>query len=96
MSDEMEDVEAQPTGVSVERTMDVVGYILFEDGFAEKVAEHNGWNVEGFDRKDIAIQFLASRYQWSVDLLTLRTNTLMREFAGLATQLSDLEGRVRG
>jgi hypothetical protein len=95
MSDEVEDVEAQPTGVSIEKTLDVVGCILSDPEFAERVADHNEW-VEGLDQKDIAILFLASRYHGAVDLFVLRTNTLKREFDGLATQLADLEGLVRG
>ena len=82
-----ETVDVQPTGVSIERTMNVVGYILDDPAFAAEVANHNNW-PEKLDQKDTALLFLASRYQWSVDLLTLRTDALRRELDGINLRLA--------
>lgn len=88
----MSDVEAQPTGESVEQTLAVVSHVLADSEFAAEVRKQNGW-VEDLSDKDTATLFLASRYQWSVALLSLQTTTLKRELDGLATQLADLEAR---
>lgn len=84
------EVDNQPTGASVERTLDVVSHILTDADFSAEVVKHNGW-VEGLDQKDVALLFLASRFQWATDLLAVRTGTLKRELDGLATQLSNLD-----
>jgi hypothetical protein len=84
-----EEVDVQPTGVSIERTLNVVGYILADLEFATEVVRHNSWPT-GLDQKDVALLFLASRYQWSVDLLTMRTDALKRDLDGLATQVAGL------
>jgi hypothetical protein len=89
----MNEVEAQPSGASVERTLDVVSHILTDADFAAEVVKHNGW-VEALDQKDVAVLFLASRFQWAVDLLAVRDATLKREVDGLATQLASLEDRL--
>jgi len=89
----MNDVEVQPNGVSVEQTLAVVSHVLTDPEFAAEVRRHNDW-VEGLSDQETAVLFLASRYQWSVDLLSLRTATLKRELDGLATRLSDLEARI--
>lgn len=91
-----EDVDVQPSGEVVERTLDVVCFILSDPEFAGKVAEHNEWVTDDLDQRDIALLFLASRFTWATDLFTLRTDTLMRQLGGLANQINDLEGLVRG
>jgi hypothetical protein len=91
----MSEVEAQPNGVSVEQTLAVVSHVLSDPGFAAEVRSQNNW-VGDLSDEQTAVLFLASRYQWSVALLSLQTATLKRELDGLATQLSDLEGRVGG
>jgi hypothetical protein len=92
MSDE---VEVQPNGVSVEQTLAVVSHILSDNEFAAEVRNQNSW-LDTLSDQDTAVLFLASRYQWSVGLLSLQTDTLKRELDGLATQLADLEARVGG
>ena len=91
----MNDVEAQPTGVSVEQTLAVVSHVLSDPEFAAEVRNQNSW-VEDLTDEKTAVLFLASRYQWSVALLSLQTDTLKRELGGLATQLEALEARVSG
>lgn len=76
MSDQ--DVDVQPNGERVERTMDVVPRILFDADFAEEVRKRNGF-PEGLDQKDVAILFLTGRFQWAVTLLNKRTETLAGE-----------------
>ncbi len=88
----MSDVEVQPNGVSVEETLAVVSHVLSDPEFAAEVRNQNSW-VEMSD-DNTALLFLASRYQWSVTLLSLQTATLKREIAGLAVQVEALEGRV--
>ncbi len=85
MSDE---VEVQPTGTSVEETLAVVSHVLSDPEFAAEVRNQNGW-VDDLTDEKTAILFLASRYQWSVSLLSLQTSTLKRELDGLATRISD-------
>lgn len=77
-----EEVDVQPTGERVERTLDVVPRILFDAEFAEEVRVHNGF-PEGIDQKDVAILFLTGRFQWAVTILTQRTDTLAREVEGI-------------
>jgi hypothetical protein len=89
------EVDAQPTGVSVEQTLAVVSYILHDPELAAEVRKQNGW-LETLSDERTAVLFLASRYQWSAALLSTQIATLKREVDGLATQLSDLEGRVSG
>lgn len=91
----MNDVEAQPNGTHVEETLAVVSHVLSDPEFAAEVRKQNSW-VEDLSDADTAVLFLASRYQWSVALLSIQTATLKRELDGLATQLSDLETRVGG
>lgn len=81
--------------MSVEATLAVVSHVLSDPEFAAAVREQNGW-VEDLSDEQTAVLFLASRYQWSVALLSTQTATLKRELDGLATQLADLEGRVSG
>jgi len=85
----MSDVEVQPNGVSVEETLAVVSHVLSDSEFAAEVRNQNGW-VDMSD-ENTAVLFLASRYQWSVTLLSLQTATLKREIAGLAGQVEALE-----
>lgn len=89
----MNEVDTQPNGVSVEQTLAVVSHILSDSDFAAEVRSQNGW-VDDLSDERTAVLFLASRYQWSVGLLSIQTATLKRELDGLATQLSDLEARV--
>lgn len=91
----MNDVDVQPTGESVEQTLAVVSHVLSDSEFAAEVRRHNGWK-EDLSDQDTALLFLSSRYQWSVDLLSLRTATLKRELDGLTTRVVDLEARVSG
>lgn len=91
----MSDVEAQPTGETVEQTLAVVSHVLADSEFAAEVRNQNGWK-EDLSDQDTATLFLSSRYQWSMALLSLQTATLKRELAGLATQLEELEARVSG
>jgi hypothetical protein len=91
----MSDVEAQPNGEHVEQTIAVVSHVLNDPEFAAEVRKQNAW-VEDLSDADTAVLFLASRYQWSVGLLSTQTATLKRELDGLATQLADLEARVSG
>lgn len=91
----MNEVETQPNGVSVEQTLAVVSHVLSDPEFAAEVRRQNEW-VEDLSDEQTALLFLASRYQWSIALLSIQTATLKRELDGLAVQFSDLEGRVSG
>jgi hypothetical protein len=77
-----DDVDVQPNGEHVERTLDVVPRILFDPEFAEEVRAHNDF-PEGVDQKDVAILFLTGRFHWAIDLLTKRTDTLARQIDGM-------------
>lgn len=87
--------EVQPSGVSVEQTLAVVSHVLNDPEFAAEVRKQNDW-VDALSDEQTAVLFLASRYQWSVALLSLQTTTLKRELDGLATQVEALEARVSG
>jgi hypothetical protein len=89
----MSDVEGQPNGVSVEETLAVVSHILHDPEFAAGVRKQNHWLDDLTDERT-AVLFLASRYQWSVSLLSLQTATLKREVDGLADHLESLEARI--
>lgn len=82
-----DEVDVQPNGERVEVTVDVVPRILFDPEFAEEVRVHNGF-PEGLDQKDIAILFLAGRFQWATTILTQRTDTLYRQIDGLLREQS--------
>jgi hypothetical protein len=86
----MSDAEVQPTGRSVEETLAVVSHVLSNPEFAKGVREQNGW-VDSLTDEHTALLFLASRYQESVTLLSLRTDTLKRELDGIVTRLTDIE-----
>jgi hypothetical protein len=94
MSDNLR-VEAQPSGVSIERTLDVVAHILSDADFSNEVAVHNGWSSE-LSVEQVAVLFLACRYQWAVDLLGRQTATLKREVNGLTASVRQLEDQLSG
>lgn len=83
--------EVQPNGVSIERTLDVVGSILADEAFAQDVAVHNGWGAE-LSQERVAILFLAFRFQWAVDLLSRRTATLNNKVDEAINRAANLEG----
>ncbi len=93
MSDE--EVDVQPSGEVIEQTLSVVSHILTDFEFAQDVIEHNEWTA-GLGQHEVAVLFLASRYQEAVTLLSLQTSTLKRELDGLTTRLVDLEDRISG
>ena len=80
------EVETQPTGVSIERTLDVVAKILDDPDFAKEVATHNSWNPD-LSKETVALVFLACRFQWAVDLLSRQTATLKKEVEGIANRV---------
>jgi hypothetical protein len=86
----MSKTEAQPNGDTVEETLAVVSHVLSDPEFATGVREQNEW-IDSLTDEHTAILFLASRYQESVTLLSLRTDTLKRELDGIVTRLVDLE-----
>jgi len=81
--------------VSVEQTLAVVSHVLSDPEFAAEVRNQNGWK-EDLSDQDTALLFLASRYQWSVALLSIRDETVKRQVDGLAVQVEALEARVSG
>ncbi len=87
MVEEMD--ERQPIR-SLERTMDIVPEILRDPEFAAEVAKHHGWE-EDSEPLRVALMFLTGRFQWAIDLLTLRTETLKRETDGNATRIVAIE-----
>lgn len=89
MSDEL-DLESQPNGIHLENTISVVSNILTDQNFANEVAEHNSWR-EDLTSEQIALLFMVSRYQWSVDLLSRQTKTLRNELSELHQRLIQLE-----
>jgi hypothetical protein len=90
-----EEVDVQPSGVKIEKTLEVVEKILVDPIFAVEVAAHNNWDVD-LDPRDIALRFLASRYQWSISLLSLQTANLRNELSGLASSVLYLEDKLAG
>ncbi len=77
MEDQSAEVEAQPTGVRLEKTLPVVDQILANPDVCEQVKEHNGWPVDiSSDRT--ALLFLTARFQEAVTLLSMQTKTLKR------------------
>lgn len=89
----MSNVEGQPNGKTVEETLAVVSHILSDSEFAKEVRNQNDWLEDLTDEKT-AVLFLASRYQWSMALLSLQTASLKRELDGLATQISGIEDHI--
>ena len=85
-----EEVNVQPTGKSLERTMDVVPEILSDPEFAAEVARHHGW-PEDVDTHTIALLFLTGRFQWAIDLLGRQTQTLKRDVDGNTRRIGALE-----
>lgn len=72
-----EEVEAQPNGIRLEKTLPVVDQILTNPDICEQVKEANGWPVDiSSDR--VALLFLTARFQEAVTLLSLQTQTLKR------------------
>ena len=92
MSDQVEENEGQPSGVNIEKTLAVVSNILADNTIATEVIEHNGWDHRLVNRPEqVAILFLASRYQWSVELLSTQTATLKKELDELRQRVALLE-----
>jgi len=95
MSDEVEENDGQPGKVNIETTLAVVSNILNSDDFTADVIEQNGWKIEdvlGSQTKlHVAVLFLASRYQWSVELLSRQTDTLKKQVDELQQRLSQME-----
>lgn len=85
------EVETQPSGVSVERTLDVVGKMIADGNFAREVAIHNGWD-EDLSRDAVTILFLTCRFQWAIDLLSRQTATLRAQVEEATTRAANLEG----
>lgn len=84
---------AQPNGVTIEQTLEVVSHILADADFASEVVVHNGW-IEGLPEVEVALLFLASRYQSAVTVLSRQTDTLHREVDGLLRRVQELEARI--
>ena len=89
MIETMEVDEAQPVR-SLERTMDIIPEILCNPKFSAEVARYHGWE-EDSEPIRVALMFLTGRFQWAVDLLTLRTETLKRVTDGNTTRIVALE-----
>lgn len=89
----MSDTEVQPTGASVEETLAVVSHVLNDPEFAAEVRNQNGW-VEDLSDDRTAVLFLASRYQWSVGLLSMQTNTLSNQVQGLERRIVNFEDQL--
>jgi len=89
----MTDVEVQPNGESIEQTLSVVSHILTDADFSKAVVEHNNWRTD-LSQEQVALLFLASRYQWSVALLGAQTATLKRELEGLERRVVAVEDQV--
>ena len=92
MSDQVEENEGQPTGVSIEKTLAVVSNILNDPDFTKEVTRHNGWQPTlNMFPEQVALLFLASRYQWSVELLSTQIATLRAELDELRQRTAQLE-----
>jgi hypothetical protein len=78
---------------SIQATLEVVSHILTDVESAKEVVTHNGW-VEGLTQEQVAILFLTSRYQSSVDLLSRQTTTLKEEVDALKEKVDVLVGHV--
>ena len=80
---------------SIQATLEVVSHILTNADAANEVVVHNDW-VEGLTQEQVAILFLASRYQSSVDLLSRQTATLKEEVDSLTEKVENLSRKVFG
>lgn len=80
---------------SVQATLEVVSHILTDAETANEVAEHNGW-VDGLTQEQVAILFLASRYQSTVDVLSRQTDTLKNKVDAHEEYIETLSRRVFG
>lgn len=87
--------EAQPNGISIEKTRDVVYHILTDPEFCNAVRANNGF-PEDWDHTEVAVMFQAFRTQEAVELLSLRTNTLKREVDGMAPTVRQFEDSLAG
>lgn len=89
-----EDVDVQPTGKRVEQTLDVVGHVLTDKKWFEDVCKANNWD-NNRSAEEIAILFLASRYQWTVSLLAKQNSDLLNKVVELENRLENLEDTHR-
>ena len=80
---------------SVQATLEVVSHILTDADAANEVVVHNGW-VEGLSQEQVALLFLASRYQSTVDVLSRQTATLKEEVNALTSRVDALGRQVFG
>ncbi len=93
MEEYHDEVEAQPTGVRLEKTLAVVNEILTNPEICERVKEKHGWPVDmASDR--VALLFLTARYQDTVTVLSLQTQTLKRFVDSHESRIVALEDRV--
>ena len=90
MEEYNKEVEAQPTGERIEKTLAVVNEILTNPDICEQVKANHGWPIDmASDR--VAILFLAARYQEAVTVLSLQTQTLKRFVESHEARLVTLE-----
>ena len=93
MEEYNKEVEVQPNGVRLEKTMPVVDQILTNPDICEQVKEANGWPADiSSDR--VALLFLTARFQEAVTLLSLQTKTLKRLTDSHESRVVALEDRV--
>ncbi len=90
MDEASNEVEAQPTGVRLEKTLAVVNEILTNPEICEQVKETHGWPIDMAPDR-VAVLFLTARYQEAVTVLSLQTQTLKRFVESHEARLVDLE-----
>lgn len=77
MVDETSFEDLQPDTPTLSRTLDIVNAVLSDPSFCDRVREHFQWPADTSPDR-VALLFLAMRFQWAVQGLALRTETLKK------------------
>jgi len=91
--EEIVEVDVQPSGVDLSKTLWAVNEMLINADFCEDVKAHNGW-PEDMSSDRAALLFLTARYQSTVDVLVRRTDYLLSQMGGNEGRVVALEDAV--
>lgn len=91
--EDVKEVDVQPNGVDLSKTLWAVNEMLTNAEFCEEVKAHNGW-PEDMSSDRAALLFLTARYQSTVDLLVRRTDYLHNQVSGNTNRVVALEDAV--
>jgi hypothetical protein len=87
--------DVQPNGQELTLTADVVEAVLIDPEVCSEVRERNGWSSY-LTAEQVALKFLAQRFQEAVGILSMRTHTLKRDVDGNTSRVISLEDKVFG